>query len=543
MKKILCIFDMPSRDGSILSGSSGVEFIKLINEIGLSPIEIETTSILPTNCYLDNLINLKVKDPNAVVINGNRVHQKLVGSVKSFLKRYPPDPNRMIITFGKAGLFALTGELSDTSYRGSMIQTQWGRLVPTFSHEMLYKVWEWRVLMKSDIEKAVRYLNDPFPNPNYKFKLNMDFAETISTLTALAVRLDNSPTPILLGCDIETFRRSQISVIGIATSKSEALVIPFIDFTKPKYSRWTVDEEYHVIRLLDRVLSHPNAAVGGQNFHYDLSYINKQWGIKPNYVYDSMHMFHCILPGELSKDLSFLASIFCDYHLYWKDQGKDIHDAIKTKEKQDDYFEYNAKDCVNTFEIIEKLIAVIPERRLQNVWAFQQEMLDPLNVTMIRGIPFLKEKQAEWRMQFSELQRHYAAAFERVIPSKEYFPNAAKNSSPWYSSPAKTKTLLYDILGCEVQLNKKTKKPSTEDAAIQKIMKKEPVLYPLLSKLLEYRSLGVFISTFLSPSVDIWDKKMHTFYNLSGTQTFRLSSRADTFDTGANLQNIPKGDK
>ncbi len=544
MTKILCLFNCPPREGNVLSGGTGLEFVRLINELGLTvEQDLEIRTILPTNRYLDPLLDVKKKDPAGVSINGHRVHQTIVAGIKQFLSTLPRDPQRLIIGFGELPLFTFHGELSITNFRGSMIQTPWGKFIPTLSVQSFVRVWTWRFLVKQDMVRALKYRTNPFPNYTPTYHLNPTYDEVMFFLDKLITSLDENEKPMHIACDIETFRRKEISVLGLAISEKECLPIPFLDFTKPNYSRWTIEQECQIVFKLKIILEHPHAEVSGQNFHYDVNYIIKQWGIYPRYTYDSMHMFHCLYPGELPKDLATLSSLFCHYHMYWKDEGKEIHDAIKTFEDQMGYWKYNAKDCCATWEIVEALRILLPATGLQSVWEFQQSMFPVLLKPMLRGCRYDSEQQIKWRFQFLELRSHYTALFERLVPSHEYFPRAKKGSSPWYDSPTKTKELLYDILKMEVQLDKKTKRPTTSDDALQILMAKEPILRPLLTKLLEYRSLGVFVSTFLSPSPDKSDKRMRTFYNLSGAATYRLSSKEDCFGTGQNLQNVPKGDK
>jgi DNA polymerase-1 len=79
-----------------------------------------------------------------------------------------------------------------------------------------------------------------------------------------------------------------------------------------------------------------------------------------------------------------------------------------------------------------------------------------------------------------------------------------------------------------------------DDEALTKIGQREPLLRPLLRIIAEYRSLGVFLSTFVLAPLDV-DGRMRTSYNICGTETFRFSSSENAFGSGTNLQNIPKG--
>jgi len=54
------------------------------------------------------------------------------------------------------------------------------------------------------------------------------------------------------------------------------------------------------------------------------------------------------------------------------------------------------------------------------------------------------------------------------------------------------------------------------------------------------RSLGVFHSTFVQAGLDV-DGRMRCTFNVCGTETYRFASSKNAFNTGMNLQNVPKG--
>jgi len=75
---------------------------------------------------------------------------------------------------------------------------------------------------------------------------------------------------------------------------------------------------------------------------------------------------------------------------------------------------------------------------------------------------------------------------------------------------------------------------------LRKIAEREPLLLPITRKIAELRSLGVFLSTFVNAPLDI-DSRMRCSFNIAGTETYRFSSSKNAFNSGLNLQNIPKG--
>ena len=135
----------------------------------------------------------------------------------------------------------------------------------------------------------------------------------------------------------------------------------------------------------------------------------------------------------------------------------------------------------------------------------------------------------------------YHMLFEKLMPG--YNPSP-KSKSKWYDSPYQLKGLLYSDLGLPKQWNRKGGKSTitTDDDALSKLMKKEPLIKPFLQKIREYRSLGVFQNNFLASKIEK-DNYMRCSFKIAGPETFRLASSEDAFGYGTNFQNLPKGNE
>ena len=99
-------------------------------------------------------------------------------------------------------------------------------------------------------------------------------------------------------------------------------------------------------------------------------------------------------------------------------------------------------------------------------------------------------------------------------------------------SPTQLAILLYDILGCEPQIDKKTKKVSrsTSEAVLTELDN------DVAKAILEYREFSTIVSTFidkLPECVNEKDGRIHCKFNQYGADTGRMSSQ------DPNLQNIP----
>jgi DNA polymerase-1 len=196
-----------------------------------------------------------------------------------------------------------------------------------------------------------------------------------------------------------------------------------------------------------------------------------------------------------------------------------------------EYWTYNCKDCVITWEASIELESLIEKARMQEPYTFQMKMLEHLNTTMLRGIRIDSKRRSEVAGELLEAICQRESLIHHLV---EFPLNVA--------SPLQMKRFFYEDLGIPPYINRKTKAPTCDDEALQKIAVKYPLLKPLIDLISEKRSLGVFLSTFCMMALDT-DGRMRTSYNLAGTETFRLNSSENAFGSGGNLQNIPKGDE
>lgn len=431
---------------------------------------------------------------------------------------------KVIIALGNVALWALTGEISVNNWRGSLIQHGNAIVIPVHHPRMIQKVWEWKSFAVRDLQRARDYLAKPelYQPPPYQFQIRPTFYDTIRTLSRLYALAEKRK--IHIACDLETIAR-HISVIGIAWSAHEALVIPLMKEEAVPY--WTELEELTVMLAVRKLLTHPNCRVSGQNFAYDAQYFAKYHGYVPNLQLDTMLMQHTLFPG-MPKDLAMLSSLYCHHHLYWKDELDDFNrmpaDLVK-------YWEYNGKDCCKTWEIAEVLEPLLAHENLTEQYLFLLRMWSRVLRCMLRGVRINQKARSEVAGELMLALSEREAAIHQIVG--------------WdinVGSPVQMQKLFYTELDMPIQRNKKTKAISCDDDSLQKIAKHEPLLKPLIDLISEKRSLGVFLSTFCLMPLDS-DKRMRTMYNVAGAETFRFTSAENAFGNGGNLQNIPKGDE
>ncbi len=128
----------------------------------------------------------------------------------------------------------------------------------------------------------------------------------------------------------------------------------------------------------------------------------------------------------------------------------------------------------------------------------------------------LKDSEAVFNQKLSNL-------------SKEIFKSAGRQFN--IDSPKQLSEILFSKLGLEP-----VKKIKTGYSTSAAVLKKLSTEHPLPAKVIEYRKLRKLVSTYIEPIKELTDPKtlrLHTTFNITGTQTGRLSS------SDPNLQNIP----
>jgi DNA polymerase I-like protein with 3'-5' exonuclease and polymerase domains len=434
-------------------------------------------------------------------------------------------PN-VIIALGNLALLALTGFTSIKKWRGSQLTytspTWTCQVIPTYHPRYIQRDYSVRATTTQDFRRALRVSDKALPTkPQWKFKVRPSFQEAVMSLHKLLQQISATPTKISV--DIET-RAGHLACIGFATDKHKAFCIPLMCVERPE-GYWSATEELLLINQIRDCLTHANAQCFGQNFIYDIQYIYRFWFFTPNTWYDTMLTQHLLFPGQ-PKGLDYLASLYCEHYVYWKDDGK-LWDASLG---EDQLWAYNCEDCVRTYEVMEQQQPLIAQLGLTAQWDFQQNKLYPMLLkAMFRGVrAAIKDKTAlsfELMGEITEREQWLQQCFGHPLNIK---------------SPTQMQAFFTEDLKIKPVISRKTGRPTLDDKALETISQREPLLKTPISKIQELRSLGVFKSTFVDARLDK-DGRLRSSYNPAGTDTFRLSSSENAFGSGLNFQNIPLG--
>lgn len=499
-------------------GVSGQELSKMLHEAGILRTEVFITNVCHTRPLDNDIENYYVKNTKDNRIPGPELVEG-ISRLRQDIAAIRPD---LIIALGDTALWALTGKRGIVKWRGSQI---WSdemhcKVLPTYHPAAILRQWSWRFIAVEDLKRAQRWLDETDWQPQYRFTIRPSFDTAISTLSMIEFQAERYG-PITIACDIET-QAGHIDCVGLAWSDRDAICIPFMCRGNTE-GYWMLEEEVEIVLRFQRLFRHPNIRWIFQNGLYDLQYFARYWQTLPSVYMDTMLAHHVCFAG-LPKGLDFLSSMYCHYHLYWKDEGKEREKHID----DDQMWTYNCKDCVTTYECATAIGTTISAFGLDEPFRQQMRTFRSILKMMIRGVACdLKYK--------AQLIHEVGASIEAL----ESWINEAIGYPINLQSHPQMKALFYDDLRMGVVKHKKTHRPTTDKTAMEKFAKWQPLLKPLTTRIEAARSGGAIAATFIKMRLD-QDQRIRCSYNVAGTETYRLSSSQNAFGSGGNLQNIPR---
>ena len=534
------------REGRPFVGAAGAELNRMLHESGLLRSEAYVTNVVnqrPPNNDLRHWIAMRKKDVTREHrLLGNKmvlpvVHQgynQLMSEIAAV------QPN-LIIPVGNLSMWALTGKWGITRWRGSQLllnPVDGGKppisckVIPTIHPASVLREWSQRAAVLNDLRRARRHISSrEYQPPEWKFIIRPSFDQTVTTIQSLLDRLQAGGQGMWLDLDLET-RAGHIACCGISWSRTEAICIPFM-CVESREGYWSADEEAQIVWMLWWLFTHPAVRIRWQNGLYDAQYIHRHWHFIPRGAQDTMISQHSIFSDQ-PKSLGYLASVYADWFVYWKDEGKTW--GKDTGEEQ--LWFYNCEDCVYTREVGEVELQIAESMGLKTVHDSQQEMFWPVLQAMIRGVRVIKENR----------DRLAAEIQEQIAHREQFLLDVLGHSINPRSNPQMVALFYNDLHQPPIMTRAKPGIPphvTCDDEALQKISLREPLLKPIVNAIADIRTLNIFLGNFVLAKLDA-DGRMRCSYNIGGSEsgksapkTYRLSSSKNAFGSGTNLQNIP----
>jgi uracil-DNA glycosylase family 4 len=496
--------EQEEKEGIPFVGASGRALDGMLEEVG----------IRRSACYITNLIK-------------HRPTNNTFSSVpKEDLSKYKAElleeisivrPN-VIVTLGEHSFNAVTGYKGITSWRGSIIGTTLGKVIPVIHPSAILREWKYRPMSVCDLRRAREH--SLFPEVRLQprnIKINPTYDEVIEFLDSI---IRNSKT---CSFDIET-ETDQISCIGFATSETEAICIPF--WFGSSGSMFSKGEEILIWLKIKAVLESPCINKIAQNAQYDMTILRDKYNIHVQGLWlDTMIAFHSVYP-ELPKSLAFLCSLYTDvpYYKYYR-----------TTNNMDAFFRYNATDAVVTYECAMKIYNEMKEFNVVDFYyEHMHSLITPLMDISSIGVRVDTERKKRSIKEMQQRLEEYQVKLESLV-GHELNVNSPKQMKGWLYDELKLKPKF------KLRKDKGEKTISADEDALEDLYKESG--NEALKIVLDIREARKLLSTYLEVKYDREGglERARTSYLITGTETGRLSSRETVYGTGTNMQNIPKG--
>lgn len=283
----------------------------------------------------------------------------------------------------------------------------------------------------------------------------------------------------------------------------------------------------------------------GQNAKFDNTWLKAKCGRSFYLDFDTL-LAHHLLDENSAHDLKFMARQYLDVEDY----------DLTTREKRGfvepmKLYEYGAKDAVYTLRLAQILRKDIKKDiELSRLYYFlTMPSSRALERIEARGIPldmeFYSTVEKETREKHTAVKRELremVAEVRRKIYGKK----------PWrqvnWNSPQQVAKFLYEECGIKATVLTDKGAPSTGEAALADLKGK----YPIVDKLIEYRELEKFLSTYIgndgteNEEASGWkafivNNRLHLSYKIAGTVTGRFSSRLHQIPRDGRIRNIATG--
>jgi DNA polymerase len=222
------------------------------------------------------------------------------------------DPH-VVLCFGATALWALTGIEGITKNRGTVLMSTLGELrckVISMFHPTYVMLGNWgkRPVVGSDILKAkIEALSPDIIRPKREVWINPSLANLEEFGREYMVGVER------ICCDIETdpWKCKQVLCVGFAPDASHAIVVPLVDRGRPNWSYWrTAEAEAQAWEWIAQWLEDPSITKVGQNFLYDIQYLDRKMVIKVRGPIEDTMLLHHALQPEMEKGLGYLSSLY-----------------------------------------------------------------------------------------------------------------------------------------------------------------------------------------------------------------------------------------
>ncbi len=494
------------RQGEPFVGRSGELLTHTMHSLGILRRDVYITNVIkerPERNDIRKFIILEGKEP--------KITPEYIKYEQELYKELDECTANVLVAVGNIALFALTGKRGIMKWRGSILHSPLGKVIPIIHPAAALRMYDLRYRIQMDLKRVKE--ESEFPDlrlPQRDIYIGPSTREACNYLASII----QDATPV--GFDIEVMNQ-EVSCLSFAKSPFDVMSIPFVANGGGQY--FTVGQEVEIWNIISHILEDKNIKIVGQNINFDASFMLRKFGMITNNIEDTMVAQGIAYP-EFPKGLDFIASMYTR-EPYYKDDGKQWYKGFG--DNIESFWRYNALDSAVCLEAYYELMEELEEQGNVETYRKQTDLIYPLLFIQERGIKVdrdvLEDMKDVTEEEIEELERE-----------------------------------LNEVTGCDLNINshkqmctyfyiEKGVKPYTKKGAMTV---DETALKRLLIKgfkeagiILSLRGKKKLLSTYLNMTFDEGDR-FRSVYNPVGTTSGRLSSSKTIFGTGGNAQNIPK---
>ena len=454
-------------------------------------------------CYITNACLCELKKPT------KEAAEYCKERLRRELRKLRP---KLVLALGAQALEFVVGEEKITEYRGFVLDTDFGRVLPTFHPAYVLRVPEMEEVFAKDLAKARSVLQGRFEYEGYD-TIVLESTPAIEWLLSEVSKLTEKH---LLAIDLETtgfsFIRDSIICASLSFDGKVGYVIPN---GTPLFSE-----------VMREILSCP-ARKTGANLKFDLKFL-KRLGVEIKNMYFDVTCAQHVLNENLPLDLTSLTSLYTNLPKYDAELSKYRKEVKSYAEiPRDVLYEYASGDAVATFrvtEVLEKMIKSDPghsrlfwEVVLPAAKAFVEVEYHGMKVDRERISALTHQLQGEIRELETELYEVVGEEFN-------------------WRSTKQLQRVLFEKLGLPVLRSTAKGAASTNEETLRELAP----YHEAVRILLKLRKRNKILTTYLAGGKGgIYrfveeDGRVHPDFNINGTVTGRTSC------TDPPLQTIPK---
>ena len=417
------------------------------------------------------------------------------------------------LVLGENAMNAMTGKKGISNWRGSVLNTPGGKVIPTFHPAaFLYRKNKWeqgkgqrvfgyynREVLKLDIQRALEQSKfRQVRNPKRTLHICRSFVD-------LYRFFQRNKHREYLSIDIEVANAFPVC-IGLAFTPFEAMSIPLLPaFGSVKLTRMGPSELARVWKLLAQILMDPRYKKVGQNFKFDRDKLTKL-GLSIDRLYFDTQLGSHTCNSELPKSLEFNTSTRT-LEPFYKWEGREFKLG---KDNFENFQTYNCKDCCVTLEVMLDQLEEIEELGLTR---FFFDFVMPLHDL------YWKMEEEGWKIDLAKregLDLKYSKMRAELQVELDVTLGAQLN----VKSIPQCKSALFDILGLP------ERQSTDEDTLVSMLSgsaRSDEQARKVINGILDIRKIRDQISRYIRARPD-YDGRMRTSTKITGAETGRSAT-------------------